>query len=853
MLGVAALGLDAGVDAIVLLAGTQTALWDQTYDRFRAQLDYQGSEFERERRRVLLPNPQHRTNGEYTDTPLSRMYAFSEQKARRSISRRVPIVAIVMKNVHHLRAFSETVQAQLMPAIVDLDRPYHLLVLDDEADDGSILDARVESGLDPRTSDLKQIPRAIVDMWERRPHKGATAAPNLAVTYIGYTATPQANFLQSDHNPLAPREFVVSLRTPYDSGNEAPRTTTFHEPTGIKAYYTGGEIYYRRLAAPSLCVSTSGAIEEDIASAVRAFLMAGAIRLWREGTRLLPSQARATSFDSPNAARSHSPRPHSMLFHPSASVQDHFEAAAAILMWAADLDLASATSRLAAGQRDLPVQELTEMIESDEAPWRAWILNYQESAEAVQFSFDLSSSPVVPTDADWAEIKQLLLAEVLPATRIAIVNSDPAADDRPEFDPYEDRDGWQAPTDLSTIFVSGNVMSRGLTLEGLTTTLFLRHSHTPFADTQAQMQRWFGYRGEHLELNRVFLPAEQLNLFRAYHENDEALRRQVIAAMNTTPGSAPNSTVLSGLSFHSTGKLADVQNIPLCPSAAPFIRILNDGADEDPNTQLVSETLRQFGSDAVTVNGRTRGRILKEPFTLLEAASLLDQLRYDRYHPGPDTWQADRWRALESHLGLDESSDTEHLLPLYRPPHIDDRGSTEARTDCPYAISAYLRVWHACLTRRARGLFGTDDADIPWSMVDLAEKSRTQPAFYIGVRYGSGPTISRGALAKLPFEMQSMRRDIQGGELTGAWGSRNPGQGDGGYFGDQFFDYHARGAQPPPSAAGDNEWRPAGAPGLILFHLIDRGTDHAPATAVGVVLPIGGPDQFAAWSRKARS
>ncbi len=41
---------------------------------------------------------------------------------------------------------------------------------------------------------------------------------------------------------------------------------------------------------------------------------------------------------------------------------------------------------------------------------------------------------------------------------------------------------------------------------------------TLMVDTQMQMQRWFGYRGAYLELCRVFLPAPQLELFRAYHD-----------------------------------------------------------------------------------------------------------------------------------------------------------------------------------------------------------------------------------------------------------------------------------------------------------------------------------------------
>ena len=100
--------------------------------------------------------------------------------------------------------------------------------------------------------------------------------------------------------------------------------------------------------------------------------------------------------------------------------------------------------------------------------------------------------------------------------------------------------------DRCTIFVSGNVMARGLTLEGMTTALFQRSSNAPLADTQMQMQRWFGYRGSYIELCRVFASADQLALFSAYHDIDEAIRSAIIERMT---GGAPEPAVLQGTDF----------------------------------------------------------------------------------------------------------------------------------------------------------------------------------------------------------------------------------------------------------------------------------------------------------------
>ncbi len=177
----------------------------------------------------------------------ARLYAINGATLRRAVAAQRPVIALVLKNVHHLRAFMSVMHERLLPAVERFGRPFHLLVLDDEADDGSILDARIEQALDPAVDALKQIPRAIVDLWATRPHIGQTASPHLFATYIGYTATPQANFLQSDHNPLAPEDFAIALRTPFDRGEVSPRSTSYREPLGLDAFYTGGEAYYGRL------------------------------------------------------------------------------------------------------------------------------------------------------------------------------------------------------------------------------------------------------------------------------------------------------------------------------------------------------------------------------------------------------------------------------------------------------------------------------------------------------------------------------------------------------------------------------------------------------------------------------
>ncbi|RKS77497.1 Z1 domain-containing protein [Motilibacter peucedani] len=843
MLGVSALALDEGLDALVVLAGTRVSLWQQTMHRLRTQLDLPEGAHP-DQRRILRP----RADSGDGEVPLSRVYSVMGPEVRRALQLRRPMLIVVMKNAHHLRALRDLMHQEVIPALNAAARPFHLMVLDDEADEGSILDARAESGLDPRLDDLKQIPRAIVDLWASRPHDGSSASPHLYVTYVGYTATPQANFLQAGYNPLAPQDFVIALRTPYDRGETEPRTTTYRERAKLRGYYTGGEAFYRSVRDPALTVEASGNPRADIADAVRAFLVAGALRLWRDqGSRLTPSEATSTSFGTRDEASRRSPEPHSMLLHPSGTVSDHFDAAAEVLAWANGGDKAAADAAVAAGERSLPLDQLRQRVLDEDAEWSAWLQRYRGTAGAVRRAFDLQNEPPVPADEQWPELRQLLLDEVLPAAHLSIVNSDPRTDDRPRFEPEQRADGsWEAPADLFTIFVSGNVMSRGLTLEGLTTTLFLRHADEPLADTQMQMQRWFGYRGAYLELCRVFLRRDQLDLFRGYHEADEALKRGIIRSMNSDPDTAPSPQVLQGSRFLATGKLANLRTVPLSPGPWPFIRLVNDRAN-DPNAHVVADLYAGRDSHEVLVPGRLEpaGRLLNAPLSLLEIAELLEQLRYDAYSPARSGWHAERWASLEAHLGLivpDEGGGAPAPAPLYRPPGT--QGSDEQQHPCPYQIAAYLRLWDACLTRHARGLFPTDDASTPWSMLDLARKQREQPRFHVGIRYGRGSEATRGPLADLAFPVRTMQRQVVHGELVATWGSRNQAR-DGSYPGDQYFDYHDRRQDAPPPTSGETPWRPAGAPGLLLFHIVERAAN-TPSVALGLGLPLGGPDQFAA-------
>ena len=66
-------------------------------------------------------------------------------------------------------------------------------------------------------------------------------------------------------------------------------------------------------------------------------------------------------------------------------------------------------------------------------------------------------------------------------------------------------------TGLKVIAIGGDKLARGLTLEGLTVSYFLRASR--MYDTLMQMGRWFGYRPGYLDLCRLYTTDDLLGLY----------------------------------------------------------------------------------------------------------------------------------------------------------------------------------------------------------------------------------------------------------------------------------------------------------------------------------------------------
>ena len=311
-----------------------------------------------------------------------------------------------------------------------------------------------------------------------------------------------------------------------------------------------------------------------------------------------------------------------MLVHPSAAMGAHFSTAHRLLEWSTGLSPGEGASRASDGDWSLGTAGIVADMDNHPEHWTQWLDDYARSNKAVE-TLD-EDGPCFP-DVTWEQLRQLILDEIVAVTSVAVINSDVRAAERPVFEPLRHTDGWRSAPNLSTIFVSGNVMSRGLTLDGLTTTLFTRHADDPASDTQMQMQRWFGYRGSFIDVCRVLMPAQQIALFTEYHETDLALRIQVLDAMGADSPAPP--TVLQGRAFKASGKVRNVRGRGLWPGHEPFTTWLNPPELDVHNQRVVADL---FKGPAAVVPGEAgdRGLLLDRPMTMVEVADLLNKLRY---------------------------------------------------------------------------------------------------------------------------------------------------------------------------------------------------------------------------------
>ncbi|MCQ4266875.1 Z1 domain-containing protein [Pseudomonas stutzeri] len=210
--------------------------------------------------------------------------------------------------------------------------------------------------------------------------------------------------------------------------------------------------------------------------------------------------------------------------------------------------------------------------------------------------------------ADWPAV-QARLHEVLVAARVVEVN----ASKRSQRLDYE-QGGEHGVT---VIAVGGFSLSRGLTLEGLTVSYFLRNSM--MYDTLMQMGRWFGYRPGYEDLCRIWIPADGVGWYAHIHEAMDDLQAQLkrMELANATPEqfglavrSHPESLIVTARNKMGTGRELPMK-VGLAGRLIETTRIRMDSVQLDRNRKAAQDMAAAIQARGIMPEDSAKGTLFR--------------------------------------------------------------------------------------------------------------------------------------------------------------------------------------------------------------------------------------------------
>lgn len=473
MAGVMALAADHGFNFFIVLSGTINTLRQQTATRLFHDLHVAGGNLNWN----LIDNPRVRNSNPAHD--ISR-YSLGEFGTDR-------YMVVCLKNKDRLESlkgwlFSDKNKMKQMK----------ILIIDDEADQASI-----------NTNDvtLDESPTVINGIIKSLVHQKGLKAIN----YVAYTATPYANILNEvGEKTLYPKDYIIVL----------PKSPEYIGP---------GEIFGTSEPEQNPSVDIVRQIpSEDRNNVIR--LCSGEVAPFPKSLK----EAVNWFIISVAALRSLNYRkPISMLVHTSVKVDEHQIIAEAIEEYIKSLKNNDSIIDELKTQYENESQGFTKAMflkgfpqypNPDNIPdyprwenileWIQKLLEYDDQEYISHIKIDAQGDPTYHE-----------------GFHLAIDNSRGNANRRSDEHirlVYPDKAMSQAP---AFIVVGGNTLARGLTIQGLVSTYFLRRSRT--ADSLMQMARWFGYRKGYELFPRIWLDTDTHIKYQFLSQLNEELREEI--------------------------------------------------------------------------------------------------------------------------------------------------------------------------------------------------------------------------------------------------------------------------------------------------------------------------------------
>ena len=469
---------DAGFNLIIILAGIHNNLRSQTQTRIDEGFlgfDTQNTRAYDMNRTIrigvgLIPGFDNAIANSYTTS--TERGDFTKQAANTAgfnFNNPQPIILVIKKNVSVLKRLYSWLKSQ---STHDIIANKSLLLIDDEADNASINTSR--DGDDP-TAINKNICK-IIKLFNRS-------------AYVGYTATPFANiFIPLDKDDLFPKDFIINLPAPDNYIGPEKVFGTSANPDGnedllpIVFPVTDSDTFVPAGHKRDDPKPTIDDIPESLKTAIKCFIITCAIRI----------------------ARGQENKHNSMLIHVS-----RFQAWQNHLKIIIDRLFKYYKSEIEANDPTI-MEEFRQIFEEDTPNYRSYC----------SITREIMNSPVLSRVDNrmrlhtWNEIKPLLYRAV---QKIEVKSINGTSGDSLTY--YENEKNG-----ISVIAIGGDKLSRGLTLEGLSVSYFLRASK--MYDTLMQMGRWFGYRPGYVDLCRLFTSNELNEWYRHITLASDELREE---------------------------------------------------------------------------------------------------------------------------------------------------------------------------------------------------------------------------------------------------------------------------------------------------------------------------------------
>ena len=591
-IGLLAKAIDAGYKFIIILAGMTSDLRLQTQKRIDAGLLGRSTATQGEHGiikgkgfpgKIIIPMTMASVKGDFNKGASSSFQPISEDNC---------YLYVVKKNVSVLRNLYKDLQSKVENGH-KISQP--LIMIDDEADNASLNGKMVEYDLfTNKPVDQDEINPTAINRFIR-----AILCCFSRSAYIGYTATPFANLFgvpdiekelsfYDAHlkqevkigEDLFPRSFVSYLKSPasyygperifgfsYDDEKRIPVVVNINEkfpndltyidkngketkqPFSVKYTTKGKKLIPNKLKPLK-------EMPESMKYSIRAFILASIVRRKRKG------------FDDIVH--------NTMLIHIDRYTAVHGK----LKEWVNDY-----------------IDEMKTLFDTGEPAEHSEFMNdmkdiWEKEFKAKEQAFlSMVDDPdIVPYE--WDNISDTIPI-ILREISCVIVNGTKEG---------QNLDYDNAKNSLTVIAIGGDKLARGLTLEGLTTSYFLRSSK--LFDSLSQMGRWFGYRNGYIDVCRIYANSQILSFFEEVAESSYDLKQQfeeLRTKENMTPrkfGFRVRTRPSSAMEITAKSKSPNKHNLKYSFSdcAVPTAYVPNDPEYNEKNYKVFTSFIEKMGS-----------------------------------------------------------------------------------------------------------------------------------------------------------------------------------------------------------------------------------------------------------------